>query len=248
MCYNPFSLLGKTILITGASSGIGRATAIECSKLGAKVIITARNEKRLQETMSQLEGNGHQMFLADLSSGEDLDMLVSQLHELDGIVNNAGYTKMRPILQIDEKVFKDIMQVNTFAPIILTKEILKKKKLSNGGSIVFVSSTASLRAGKANSMYACSKAAISIFAKNAAKEFASKQIRVNTVCPSMVETAILTGDNMLSEEQIKASKASYPLGRWGKPEEVAWAIVYFLSNASQWVSGTSLILDGGRSA
>ena len=248
MNYNPFTLEGKTVLVTGASSGIGRSTAIECSKMGARVIITARNEQRLNETLAQMEGDGHQMIKADLSSNEELDSLVAQLPVLDGLVNNAGFTKMRPILQINELVFKDIMQVNTFAPIMLTQKILKKKKIRNGGSIVFTSSTASMRAGNANSMYACSKAAISIFARNAAKEFAPKLIRVNTVCPSMVETAIMTSDNMMSEEQIAASKASYPLGRWGKPEEVAWAIIYFLSDASQWVSGTNIILDGGRSA
>ena len=248
MSYNPYSLEGKTILVTGASSGIGQSTAIECSKLGARVVITARNKDRLNETLSLMQGDGHEMIIADLLSAEDIDSLVMQLPELDGVVNNAGFTKMRPILQINEQVFKDIMQVNTFAPIMLTQKILKKKKIKNGGSIVFTSSTASMRAGTANSMYACSKAAISIFAKNAAKEFASKQIRVNTVCPSMVETAILASDNMISEEQIAASKASYPLGRWGKPEEVAWAIIFFLSDASQWVSGTSIILDGGKNA
>lgn len=248
MNYNPYTLEDKTILVTGASSGIGRSTAIECSRLGARVMVTARNEERLRETLSLMEGDGHDMIIADLSSNEEIDSLVMQLPVLDGVVNNAGFTKMRPILLINEQAFKDIMQVNTFAPIMLTQKILRKKKLKNGGSIVFTSSTAAMRAGNANSMYACSKAAISIFAKNAAKEFANRQIRVNTVCPSMVETAILSSDNMLSEEQISADKASFPLGRWGKPEEVAWAIIYFLSDASQWVSGTSLILDGGRSA
>lgn len=246
MSYNPFSLLGKTILITGASSGIGRSTSVECSKMGAKVVITARNEERLKETFSMLESEGHQMILADLSSNNDIDYLVSLLPELDGVVHNAGFTKMRPILQINEQVFKDIMQVNTFAPITLTQKIIKKKKLKQG-SIVFTSSMAALKSSAANSMYGCSKAAISIFMKNAAQEFASKQIRVNAVCPSMVETEIMK-DNMLSEEQIAASKASYPLGRWGKPEEVAWAIIYFLSDASQWVTGTNLIIDGGKTA
>lgn len=245
--YNPYSLLGKIILVTGASSGIGRSTAIECSKLGARVIITARNEERLKETISEMEGVGHEMIIADLSSNEDIDSMVMQLPELDGVVNNAGFTKMRPILQINEQALKEIMQVNTFAPILLTQKILKKKKLKNGGSIVFTSSTASFRAGTGNSMYGCSKAAISTFMKYAAKELANKQIRANAVCPSMVETSILK-DDIVSEEQIAASKASFPLGRWGKPEEVAWAIIYFLSDASQWVSGTSLILDGGRSA
>lgn len=247
MNYNPYSLKDKTILITGASSGIGRSTAIECSKMGAKVIVTARNVERLKETLSQLEGEGHQMIIADLSINDDINALASQLPELDGIVNNAGFTKMRPIMQIKENVFMDLLQVNTLAPIMLTQKILKKKKLKDGGSIVFISSTASFRAGTANSMYGCCKAAISNFVKNAAKEFAPKKIRVNAVCPSMVETAILNEDNMLSKEQIKASKESYPLGRWGKPEEIAWAVIYFLSDASQWTTGTNMVLDGGRS-
>ena len=246
MNYNPYSLEGKAILVTGASSGIGRSTAIECSKMGAKVIITAHNEERLKETLSQMEGEGHQIIIADLSSNEDIDALIAQLPVLDGVVNNAGFTKMRPILQINEQVFKDIMQVNTFAPILLTQKILKKKKLVKG-SIVFTSSTAALKSSPANAMYGVSKAAISNFVRNAAQEFAAKQIRVNAVCPSMVETEIMR-DNMLSEDQIAASKASYPLGRWGEPEEVAWAIIYFLSDASQWITGTQLIIDGGRTA
>lgn len=245
MNYNPFSLEGKTILVTGASSGIGRATAIECSKLGAKVIITARNVERLNDTLSQLEGEGHNIIVADLSLSEDIDALVAQLPVLDGVVNNAGFTKMRPILQINEQVFKDIMQVNTFAPILLTQKILKKKKIKEGGSIVFTSSTAIFRGGVANSMYACSKAAISIFMKNAAREFAPKRIRFNAICPSMVETEILR-DDMLSEEQIQANKAAYPLGRWGKPEEIAWAMIYLLSDATQWITGTNMVVDGGR--
>lgn len=246
MTYNPYSLKGKTVLVTGASSGIGRSTAIECSKMGASVIITARNEDRLRETLSLMEGDNNQMILADLSSNEDIDALVAQIPEIDGLVNNAGFTKMRPILQVNEQVFKDIMQVNAFAPIMLTQKVIKKKKLIQG-SIIFTSSMAALKSSPANSMYGCSKAAVSNFVRNAAQEFASKKIRVNAVCPSMVETEIMK-DNMLSEEQISASKASYPLGRWGKPEEIAWAIIFFLSDASQWITGTNMIIDGGRTA
>lgn len=234
------------MLVTGASSGIGRSTAIECSKMGASVIITARNEDRLRETLSLMEGDNNQMILADLSSNEDIDALVAQIPEIDGLVNNAGFTKMRPILQVNEQVFKDIMQVNAFAPIMLTQKVIKKKKLIQG-SIIFTSSMAALKSSPANSMYGCSKAAVSNFVRNAAQEFASKKIRVNAVCPSMVETEIMK-DNMLSEEQISASKASYPLGRWGKPEEIAWAIIFFLSDASQWITGTNMIIDGGRTA
>ena len=243
MSYNPFSLEGKTVLITGASSGIGRSTAIECSKLGASVIITARNKERLEDTMGQMEGKNNKMILADLSSNEDIDSLVAQLPEIDGLVNNAGFTKMRPILQINEQVFKDIMRVNTFAPIMLTQKIVKKKKLILG-SIVFTSSMAALKSSAANSMYGCSKAAISNFVRNAAHEFASKQIRVNAVCPSMVETEIMK-DNMLSEEQVSASKASYPLGRWGKPEEIASAAVFLLSEGAAYITRQVIEIDGG---
>lgn len=244
MSYNPFTLEGKTILITGASSGIGRATAIECSKLGAKCVITGRNEERLNETLSKMEGEGHQVVIADISTQSGIDALVEQSPSLDGLVNNAGisHTKLINFIKSDE--LNCIFEVNAFAPILLTKFLLKKKKMSMGASLVFVSSAASLNPDLANSVYSATKAAISSFSRSCAKELASKHIRSNSVLPGMVETELV--QNLLfTPEELEKDKSRYLLKRYGKPEEVAWSIVYLLSDASAWVTGTQLLIDGG---
>ena len=244
--YNPFSLLGKTILITGASSGIGRATAIECSRLGAKCIITGRNQERLNETLSQMEGAEHQIIIADLSESEGVNAIVNASPQLNGIVANAGYTYTSTVSHIREEHLKGILQVNTVSAILLLKELLKQKKLLKGSSAVYTCSISGLGCSRiANSMYAASKGAIYAFTKAAALELASKGIRVNTVCPGMIATGILDA-GVITEEQIEADKAMYPLRRHGRPEEVAWGIIYLLSDASDWVTGTDLLIDGGR--
>lgn len=243
--YNPFSLEGKTILVTGASSGIGKAAAIECSKLGAKVIITARNEDKLKETLSSLEGNGHQYFLCDLANEDSIDGLVEQLSEIQGLLNNAGFTKILPVQFINTEDITNIFKVNTLAPVLLLQKLLKKKKLKKGSSVVFTSSIVGLGCCTVgNSMYTASKGAISAFIRSAALELAPKQIRVNAVCPGMVDTSILDAGT-ISEEQLDAEVKNYPLGRFAKPEEVAWAMAYLLSDASSWVTGDNLVIDGG---
>lgn len=245
MIYNPFSLQNKTILVTGASSGIGRATAIECSKMGAKVIITARNEGKLKETLSLLEGDGHQMIIADLSKADEIDNLVAQLPEINGLVNNAGKTITVPSNFITNDKLEDIVSVNMTAPILLFSKLLKKKKLQKASSVVFTSSINGTETGSAgSSMYCATKGALSGFVKSAAIECATKQIRVNCVCPGMINTNILeTG--VISEEQLIEDTKKYPLGRYGEPEEVAYAIIYLLSDASSFVTGTNLVIDGG---
>lgn len=137
---NPFSLEGKTILVTGASSGIGRATAITCSQMGATVVVTGRNEQRLQETFDALEGDGHMQIVADIASDEQIDALVEQLPTLHGLVNNAGITETCPTQFIKRDNLEKVMEVNTIAPILLTQKILKKKKIGKGSSIVFTCS------------------------------------------------------------------------------------------------------------
>lgn len=245
--YNPFSLEGKTILITGASTGIGKATAIECSKLGAKVVITARNEARLQDTLNLLEGEGHMMICCDLSNPEAISSMIPQLPMLDGVVNNAGYTKTLPIQFIKEEALLDILKVNAVAPISIVRWLIKKKKLNQGSSIVFTSSVSAIgRVSVGNSMYASSKGAITAFVRAAAKELADRKIRVNAVCPGMIDTGILDAGT-ITEEQMKADIENYPLKRYGKPEEVAWAMIYLLSDASQWTTGTNVLIDGGVS-
>ena len=245
MAYNPFSLEGKNILVTGASSGIGRATAIECSRLGASVIVSGRNQEKLNDTLSLMEGKGHEIRICDLNNTEAICEMAQSLPTLHGLVNNAGFTHIQPIKFLDENIFKNILQVNTIAPIMLLKQLIKKKKVFNGGSVVFTSSLAGIaRVSIGNSMYASSKGAICAFVKAAARELADKNIRVNAVCPAMVDTGILNSGT-ISQDQIEHDKQLYPLKRYGKPEEVAWAMVYLLSDASSWITGTNLILDGG---
>lgn len=246
MSYNPYSLEGKTILVTGASSGIGRGAAIECSKMGAKVIITARNEERLNETLHFLEGEGHEMRICDLADDNAIKEMVNSLPELQGVINNAGFTTIQPIQFINEDVFQNIMQVNTIAPVLILKYLMKKKKLKSGASVVFTSSLAGIgKISVGNTMYGCSKGAISAFIQGAAKELAGKNIRVNAVCPAMVDSQILASGT-ITDDQLQTTMELYPLGRFGKPEDVAWAMVYLLSDASGWITGVNLPVDGGR--
>ena len=243
--YNPFSLEGKTILVTGASSGIGRATAVECSKLGATVILTGRNEARLQETVSMMEGDEHQIIIADLATDDGVQCLVDNCPKLDGLVNNAGYTHTMLTNFINREALSQQLEVNTIAPILLFQRLLKAKKIGKGSSVVFTASISGLCcAGLGNVLYSTSKSAINGFVKNAALDLASRNIRINAVAPGMVDTHILDAGT-ISEEQLEAERQRYPMKRFGKPEEVASAIIYLLSDASSFTTGSTIVLDGG---
>lgn len=245
--YNPYSLEGKSILVTGASSGIGRATAIICSKLGAKVIITARNEAKLKQTLFLLEGYGHQYLICDLQSSEQVDKLVNDLPELQGLVNNAGTTITAPVQFINEDNLKSIFQTNTVSQILLMQKLLKKKKLKRGSSVVFTSSMAARKkVTPGNSMYCASKGAISSFVECAALELGPKGIRVNAVCPGMTDTPFIHSD-IFTVDQLKEDGKKYPLGVYGQPEDIGYGIAYLLSNAAKWVTGTNMVIDGGLS-
>lgn len=246
MSYNPFSLEGKTILVTGASSGIGQATAIECSKLGAKVIITARNQERLQFTYNQLEGDGHKQIIADLTFQESIDLIADQSPIIDGFVNNAGIRHKKPIAYYKQADLGSVFQTNTFAPMLLTKALLKKKKIAKNGSIVFTSSIAAFESNLGNGIYGASKSALMAYMHYCARELADKGIRANAVHPGMVDTKLIHGGEF-TEEQLQEDMKTYPLKRYGNPEEVAWAIIYLLSDAASWVTGISLVIDGGVS-
>lgn len=245
MSYNPFNLQGKTILVTGASSGIGRATAIECSRMGAKVVVTGRNEERLNQTLNELEGNGHQSIIADIATDEGLNAIVEQCSKIDGLVNNAGSTITLPVQFLNREKLEGLLQVNTIAPILLFQRLLKAKRLGKNSSVVFTASISGLcSAVLGNSLYSTSKAAIGGFVKNAALDLASKNIRVNAVCPGMIETHILDA-GVVGAEELKLEAQKYPMKRFGKPEEVAWSIIYLLSDASSFTTGTTLVMDGG---
>lgn len=247
MTYNPFSLEGKTILVTGASSGIGKATAIECSKMGANVVITARNESRLRETLDLLDtekGQQHQLFLADLTIESELNNMIADMPVLDGMSLNAGVVRTVPIKFIKEEELMEVLNTNTLSTFNLVQGLVKKKKLNKNASIVFTSSIAGIyTVSMGNTMYSISKGALNAFMKNFALEFAAKGIRSNSVNPGMIDTNILTG--RLSSDDLDKNRGLYPLGRYGKPEEVAYAIIYLLSDASSWVTGQTLVIDGG---
>ena len=243
--YNPFSLENKKILVTGASSGIGKAIAIECSKMGARVIITGRNEERLAETYKELVGEHPAYIVADLTKEEDIEHLVALTDSLNGLVNCAGLTIPKPFKFLQESDIETVMTVNFNAPLLLTQRLVKKKKLEKGASVVFISSISGTKVSYiAGSIYSASKGAINGLCKGLALELASQQIRVNTVVPGMVETNIVSGGE-IAEEQLEIDSQKYPLKRYGKPEEVAYAVVYLLSGASGWVTGSNLLIDGG---
>ncbi len=245
--YNPYSLQGKTILVTGASSGIGRGIAIECSKMGATLIITGRNVERLKNTYLELEGSNHIQVVADLSKPEGLESLVEKCPQLDGFVSNAGIPKLVVVKFIQRESLDEIIEINTIAPILLTSSLVKMKKLKSGSSIVFVSSISGVNISTlGESSYSASKGALNGFAKGAAIDLASKKIRVNSVNPGLIQTNILElAGEMFSEEQIKNKLKQYPLKRIGKPKDVAFGVIYLLSEASNWVTGANIVIDGG---
>ena len=248
--YNPFSISGKTILITGAGGGIGRATAIECAKMGASVIATDINGPALEETLSKLEsqeGQTHQLFVSDLTNEESLEALVANVPPLDGLVSNAGISKVLPIQFINTQDMDKIMNINAYAPMYLTQKLYKKKKIKKGGSIVFtVSISGVCMVSMGGVMYAVSKNALDAFMRNAALEFAAKNIRVNSVNPSRVNTPLIKANTSYSQEDLEKDLQTYPLRRYAEPEEIAFAIIYLLSDASAYVTGHSLIIDGGK--
>ena len=246
MSYNPFSLDGKTILVTGASSGIGRTTAIECAKLGANVIITGRNTERLQATFDLLDSHGnHMKIVGDLTNQEYLDKLVNDMPVIDGLVNNAGISFTKPIGFIKKDDLQRVYETNLFSPILLTNNLLKKKKIAKNGSVVFVSSAASFGCSNANSVYGTAKASLASFMHYCNKEVTPvKQIRFNAIHPGMVQTELVENLTFTAEE-LEKDVQRYPMKRYGTPQDIAYSIIYLLSDAASWVTGTSLIIDGG---
>jgi NAD(P)-dependent dehydrogenase (short-subunit alcohol dehydrogenase family) len=243
--YNPFSLSGKTILITGASSGIGKATAIECSKMGAMVVITGRNTEKLDTTFENLEGTGHRKFVADLCVEDELTALVESMPEIDGLVNVAGMVKTLPFQFINRADLSTVFDINFMVPVLLSQKLIKTKKLNKESSIVFFSSIEGpVITHVGNSMYAASKGAVSAVVKSMALELASRKIRVNAVLPGMTKTSLIH-TNSITDEQLESEVKRYPMKRYGQPEEIAFAVIYLLSDASTWVTGTNLIIDGG---
>jgi len=242
--FNPFSLKGKTILVTGASSGIGRGIAIACSKMGAMVVVAGRNLAKIDQTISMLCSNEHGRMICDLTNYEEVQHAVAELPVLDGIVHCAGIGQRVLCKMATEHDVDTVMNINYKAPVLLQTELLKQKKLSKGGSVVFIASISSWSPSIGNAFYSASKGAIVSYAKCLALELAPRKVRVNCISPAMVWTDLIIQDGV-DEEQLKEDEKKYPLKRYGTPEDIANLAVYMLSDASTWMTGSNVNITGG---
>ena len=245
--YNPFNLNNKKILITGASSGIGRAVAIECSKMGAHLTICGRNHERLDDVLAMLEGNGHKLFIGDLTENKTIDGLLTDIETLDGVVFSAGKGNKVPFKFAVREKFDDVFNINFFSQVELFRRLCKSKKINHNSSVVFICSISGNQdISVGNSIYGASKAALQAIVRYSALELSPQKIRVNGINPGMVNTPLIRAGK-ITEEQLRIDMEKYPLKRYGEPQDIAHAAVFLLSEASSWMTGQSLIIDGGIS-
>ena len=247
--YNPFSLENKTIVITGASSGIGRQCAVDCSRMGAKVAIIGRNEDRLNETLSQMEGEGHAMYSYDLAQLDGIKDLVSKIvsenGKIDGVVCAAGIEKSAPFKLLKPSDYEEIMKINTFSAFELVRQASGVKVINIQASIVFISSITSVIARTTTAAYSASKGALVSGARVMAAELAKRNIRLNCISPGTILTPLMqTYLSQLSDEDYQKRISGFPLGL-GETRDVSNACVYLLSDASRWITGQNIVVDGG---
>lgn len=244
---NDFLLTNKTILITGASSGIGKATAILAAEMGANVIVCGRDENRLKETLSQLKNpDNHNYIKADLTNENELKNLVKQCQKVDGIVHSAGIVKPVPVKFIQQKHIDEMFAINYNAVVLINSHLLQQKKINDAASIVLISTISTQHSYFGGALYVSSKAALEAYSRSLGLELVNRKIRVNTLSPAMVKTEIYenTLKNTLSPEHAKKYENTYPLGI-GEAVDIANSIVFLLSNASKWITGTVIKMDGG---
>jgi NAD(P)-dependent dehydrogenase (short-subunit alcohol dehydrogenase family) len=249
---NPLDLGGRRVLVTGASSGIGRATAVLLSQLGARLVLVARNHERLGQAAAALEGTGHSSYSQDLNDLEALPSWFGRVVEsagpLAGLVHCAGVTSILPLRSVTAYHMDQTLRVNFHAAAILTKEFARKRMHQDRASAVLVASIAGLVGVAGRSVYSASKGALMAFARSAALELARSGVRLNCVAPAYVRTEMTEADlAVLTPEQAAGLAAAQPLGI-GEPEDVAHAIAFLLSSASRWITGTVLPVDGGYTA
>lgn len=242
--YNPYSLEGKTILITGAASGIGKATSIESSKLGAKIVAVDLNGDGLTNLLSQMEGGDHLSFTGNLCDDDFLRQLAEDVPSLDGVFLCAGVSDTTPVKFITEEKIDRVFDVNLKAPIMMLKQLLVKKKINKGGSLVWMSSYGAEKVEPGLGIYAASKSAVNGIMRAYAKELVSRKIRSNSIMPMMIRTELLSTLNNISDKDWEKQEAMYPLG-FGSPLDVAYAAIYLFSDASRWITGTQIRMDGG---
>ena len=252
MSKNPFSLIGKNILITGASSGIGRQCAISCSQMGARVVLVARNEERLKETLSMMDGNEHSYYSADLNDIDSIKELVSvitsNIGKLDGYIHAAGIEKTLPVKLLSTEDYENVFKVNTLSAFEFIRMFSNKKYFNDKGHIVLISSITSVIGRSGVAAYAASKGAMISAVRTIALELSKKHISINCVSPGTVLTPLMENFlSTLSEEDYKKRISGFPLGI-GEPEDVANTCVFLLSDASRWITGQNIIVDGGYTA
>lgn len=243
--FNPFSIERKTFLVIGAASGMGKATAIACSKMGAIVVAADFNAEGLSQTMAELEGDKNKSFVIDLGDENSWNDLLTNCPDLNGVANCAGISNMNPFTFVNREEFNKVFDINFFGPVLLVKNLIKTKKIGKSSSIVFVSSVDGPRiVHPGNSVYSASKNALVGMTRNMAIDLASKKIRVNCVLPGTTDTPLIRTSNVTEESLAEVAK-TFPLKRFGTPEDMAYGIIYLLSDASSFVTGTELIIDGG---
>lgn len=239
-----FKLEDKTILVTGASSGIGRQVAISCAAAGACIVISGRNEERLDGVLKELKGTNHRAIIADLTDDLGIEKLGSSVGKIDGVVHCAGIAQLAPMRMASRAHIEGQLNANVIAPMLLTKQLLARNCLLEHGSILFISSISAHIGVHGVTAYSASKAALEGMARSLSMEVARKKIRVNCLAPGVVETPMFAAAQSTTGG-LEDTLAKYPLGI-GKPEDVANAAIFFLSHASRWITGTTLVLDGGH--
>lgn len=249
---NPMDLSGATVLVTGASSGIGRETAILLSELNARVVLAGRNRERLELTLGSLQGQGHRIEEFDLCRTEEvskwLRSIVAQTGPLRGIVHSAGIQVTSPIRFVTQKATEEVMRTNLLGAIMLMQAFSQKGCHTENSSSVFIASVVGLVGRPQTSVYAASKAALVGLAKSLAVELANQRIRVNCVAPAFVTGEMLDQvRELVTPEQFSALELSHPLG-FGSPRDVANAVAFLLADTGRWITGSTLVVDGGYSA
>jgi NAD(P)-dependent dehydrogenase (short-subunit alcohol dehydrogenase family) len=250
MNFNPLDLTGKRILVTGASSGIGKVTALTLSKLGGRIIILGRNQERLQKTFDTLSGNGHAQYIFDLDSTDDIPPLLRKIGEehgpLSGLFHSAGIVKIMPVRLLKKKYIDNVFDSSVKAALMLTKGFCQKGVVADKNvSLIFISSAAGTCGVQGMSIYSASKAAIEGAVRSLACELAPQGIRVNSIIAGAVETEM--HDTLIAKftaDEIQNYKNKHLLG-FGEPEDIAYAAAFLLSDASKWMTGSSMVVDGG---
>lgn len=247
--FNPFTLENKTILITGASSGIGRQCAIDCSKMGANVVLVARNEERLNETLSNMEGVGHLVCPYDLNNLDGIKELVasvvSSVGKLDGFIHSAGIEVSKPLQLLTVDDYEAVLRVNSLSGFEFVHQLASFKNMNKGGAIVLIASISGVIGRGSVAAYSASKGAVISACRSMSLEFAKKQIRVNCVSPGTILTPLMQNYlNILDDKAREIRIDGFPLGL-GDPTDISNACIYLLSDASRWITGQNLIVDGG---